>query len=124
MNTTMRNLTPHPVTFSAAIDGIPQMITLQPEPKLCRVETESHIAGMIDGAVPIQCQTYGEIKNLPDPQPNTVYVVSGLVLHALRIRGDTRADVIAPATGPRDNAMRNPQGHVIAVTTFNCLKAA
>lgn len=124
MKTTMRNLTPHPITFSAVIDGEPRMITLNPEPALCRVETESHIAAMIDGVVPIQCQTYGEIRNLPDPQPNTVYVVSGLVLHALRIRGDKRTDVIAPATGPRDNALRNAAGHTIAVTCFNALAAA
>lgn len=123
-NLTLLNLTPHQVSFSAVIDGKPQMITLEPEPVSCRVETESHNIGMIGGAIPIQCQTYGEIRNLPDPQPDTVYVVSGLVLHALKLRGETRADVVAPATGPRDNALRNANGHVIAVTTFNALQAA
>ena len=122
-NLTLLNLTPHAVSFSAVIDGKPQMITLEPEPVSCRVETESHNMGMIAGAIPIQCQTYGEIRNLPDPQPDTIYVVSGLVLHALKLRGETRADVVAPATGPRDNAIRNQHGHVVAVSCFNALAA-
>lgn len=118
------NLTPHEISFSGVIDGRPQMLTLEPEPVTCRVETEQHATGMIGGLLPTQCQTYGRINNLPAPKPNTVYVVSGLVLHALKLRGEARSDVVAPATGPRDNALRNANGHVLAVTVFNTMEAA
>jgi hypothetical protein len=121
VNTILRNLTPHPITFSGVIDGGPKMITIDPTNQPCRVETESHTRGMIDGTIPVQCQTYGAVTNLPDPAANVMYVVSGMVLHAMRIKGDTRQDVIAPATGPRDNCLRNANGHVVAVTAFNTL---
>lgn len=114
------NLVPHPITYSAIIDGRPQMITLPPEPAACRVQTESHDLGML-GHLPIQKQTFGEIHNLPDPIDGVVYVVSGIVLAALKAEGSTRHDIIAPATGPRDNPMRNADGQVLAVSRFNAL---
>lgn len=118
------NLTPHQISFSTVLDGRPRIIDVPPEDTPCRVDTEQHATGMINNILPTQYQRYGAVRNLPEPSPNTVYIVSGLVLHALRIAGSTRTDVVAPATGPRDNAMRNSLGHVLAVTTFNALKAA
>ena len=114
------NLCPHPITYSAVIDGRPQMVTLAPTDRPCRVQTESHDMGMLDH-LPIQRQTFGQIYNLPNPAPDTVYVVSGIVMSALKERGIERTDVIAPATGPRDNAMRNSDGQIVAVTRFQAL---
>ena len=121
MNTHLINLTSHAVTFSGIIDDQPQMITIEQREPPARVETKSHERGMIDGCIPIQCQTLGDITGLPAPKANTVYVVSTIVLNALKTQGSTRSDVIAPATGPRDNAIRNNDGQILAVTTFNSL---
>ena len=44
--------------------------------------------------------TYGEIYGLPDPQPNTLYVVSAHVLNALN---DTRPDVVSVANQIKTN---------------------
>lgn len=41
--------------------------------------------------------TFGKILNLPEPQPNTLYVVSAMVGSAL---GGSRDDVFCPGTGP------------------------
>lgn len=38
--------------------------------------------------------TFGQVQGLPDPAPDTVYIVSGMVSAAAR-----RADVVSPATG-------------------------
>jgi hypothetical protein len=119
MDTQLINATPHAVTFSGVIDGQPQMITIPPSGINCRVDTESHSRGMIDGYIPIQKQVYGRINHLPERQPNTHIIVSGLVLHAMRIQGMERDDVIAPATGPRDNALRDNDGRILAVALFN-----
>lgn len=116
-----KNLTPHPITISAVIDDRPVMLALPPEPSICRVQTESHALGTIGGIVHVQRQTFGAITGLPDPVPHTFYIVSGIVLNALKERGVTRPDVFAPATGPRDNAMRDSNGQVIAVTRLNAL---
>lgn len=39
-------------------------------------------------------QVFGQVQGLPDPQPNTLYIVSALVLSA-----SDRTDLVAPATG-------------------------
>lgn len=63
---------------------------------------------------------YGEVVGLPDPEPGVYYIVSALVLSALRESGSTRRDVIAPDTGP--TAVRDEKGNVIGVTRFIGLK--
>lgn len=44
-------------------------------------------------------QRFGEVQNLPAPQPGVRYIVSAMVLAALSGR---RPDVVAPATGHPD----------------------
>ena len=59
-------------------------------------------------------QVFGDVSGLPDPQPNTMYVVSAMVLGAL---AGSRSDVVAPATGHPD-CVRNDKGHVVSVPCF------
>jgi hypothetical protein len=47
--------------------------------------------------------------------PNTTYIVSLIVPHALR---GSRLDVVAPGTGPSDAPIRGERGQVVAVTRF------
>lgn len=56
--------------------------------------------------------TYGDMTGLPGPAPDTIYIVSSLVLAALQGKG--RTDVVAPDTGPP--AIRDAQGRIVAVT--------
>lgn len=59
-------------------------------------------------------QTMGQVTGLPDAQPDTIYIVSGMVLGALN---GTRPDVVAPDTGP--DAIRE-NGQITAVRGFVC----
>ena len=59
-------------------------------------------------------QSFGVVEGLPEPSPDTVYVVSAMVLSAL---SGSRADVVAPDTGP--DAIRE-NGQIKAVRGFVC----
>jgi len=59
-------------------------------------------------------QVFGDVQDLPEPIQDTKYIVSALVLAALR---GSRFDVVAPATGHKD-AIRNNDGQIISVPGF------
>lgn len=99
------NLTPHAVVIT---DGP----TFQPSGKVARVSVDLVPAGDIDG-VPVFDQTFGDIVDLPAPAPDTVYIVSALVLSAAKAAG--RTDCVAPNTA---QAVRNDAGHIISVPGF------
>lgn len=65
--------------------------------------------------IPVFSQQFGQIQGLPDPQPDTYYIVSGLVLDAAKAAG--RTDCLAPATGHHET-VRNAQGHIVSVPGF------
>lgn len=48
--------------------------------------------------IPLFKSEFGEIEGLPDPQPNTMYIVSALALKAIF----DRTDVVAPGNLQRD----------------------
>lgn len=58
--------------------------------------------------------SYGEIINLPEPQQDTLYIVSAIVLAAAKAAG--RTDCIAPATGHPDCKREN--GFIVSVPGF------
>ena len=59
-------------------------------------------------------QAFGQVEGLPEPQPDTVYIVSALVLSAL---AGSRPDVVAPDTG--GDAIRE-NGQIKAVRGLVC----
>lgn len=87
----------------------------QPSGIEARVASSQEVVGDLDGS-PIARTIFGEVQGLPDPQPDTIYIVSSLVLGALR---GSRPDVVAPDTGP--TAIRNNNGQIVAVTRFQVL---
>lgn len=99
------NLTPHAVTIT---DGP----TFPPSGIVARVSVQQVDDGMIDG-VPVKKQTFGDIVDLPSPSPDTVYIVSALVLSAAKAAG--RTDCVAPDTA---NAVRDENGHIVSVPGF------
>ena len=57
--------------------------------------------------------SYGKVNGLPEPVDGVVYIVSAMVLDALR---GVRDDLVAPATGHPDCVREN--GKVVSVPGF------
>lgn len=53
-----------------------------------------------EGGIPLFAPSYGEVEGLPSPQPDTIYIVSGMVLSAAPA---DRTDLVAPGDLVRDN---------------------
>lgn len=104
------NLTPHALT----IDGVG---TIQPSGCVARVSTVRTAMGSVQG-LRVVAQNFGAVEGLPPPKDGVVYVVSGMVLDAIKrsagAAGSSRSgrDVFAPDTGP--DAIRE-NGQIIAV---------
>ncbi len=115
------NLTPHAITFRNASGGFK---TIEPSGSVARVDSiaKTFTFQLIMG-VPVQEVEFGEIIDLPESDDSeSIFIVSGIVLEAMKQKGIRRSDVIAPATGPKDEAIRNEKGHIVAVTKFNGIK--
>lgn len=90
------NLTPHAITVGNT--------TFPPSGTVARVQ--AGFSPIVNG---VCHQTFGDITDLPEPQPDTRFIVSGLVFAAT-----DRPDVFAPATGHPD-VVRNESGHIVSV---------
>lgn len=108
---TLTNLTAHPLKFFTP-SGV---LEVQPSGQLARVFTHSHPIGEIAGMAVVR-PVFGDITGLPDPSDDQVFVVSQLVLTALRLAGVQRQDVVAPDTTPVGGAIRDAAGRVQGVT--------
>ena len=100
------NCTPHAI--SIIVDS--KTTTFEVSGIIPRVSTEQVEAPEIDG-FPCVTSTTGDVEGLPKQQPDTFYIVSGMVFAA-----SNRTDLIAPDTGK--TAIRNEKGHIVAVTRF------
>ncbi len=102
------NLTPHAITVLVAegVETIFLATTLAARVQVSSTDLDS-IAGFR-----LRTQTFGEVENLPAPQADTIYIVSAIVLAALKGR---RPDAGAPDTGP--DAVRE-NGQIKAVRGF------
>ena len=99
------NLTPHAVNFITA-DGV--QVNVAPEGIIARLEQHDVLSRWI-GRIPVYKTEYGQVQNLPDPQPDTIYIVSGMVLSQV----PEREDVLAPGA-----LIRNDEGQVIGAGGF------
>ena len=107
------NLTPHPIVVRTNGVGI----TIPTSGQVARVTSRQELASEIDIygiKIPVQRTIFGQVEGLPDPQPDTIYIVSGLVMSALK---GTRPDVVQPDTSPT-GAIRNENGQIVAVCGF------
>lgn len=111
------NLTPHALNIVDA-DGN-TILSVAPSGTVARVTTQQTVVGNIAG-IDIVRTVFGDIDGLPAPQPDTVYVVSTLVLQALKDAGVSRNDVVAPDTSPQ-SAVRNADGQIVGVKRFQVL---
>lgn len=111
------NCCPHPITFRNKEGQDHVFPKSEHQARVLETATPSEI----DREFPVYVGTFGEIDGLPEPQPGTMFIVSGLVLSALRDQGSTRTDVISPGTGPGDKTIRDEKGQILAVTRFKGL---
>jgi hypothetical protein len=106
------NLTPHKISIADEAGNIIREI--EPSGRLARTNSTQTVARVIDG-IPVVKTVLGEISDLPQPERDTVFVVSTLVAQAV---ADFRIhdDVVAPDTGP--TCIRDPEGRIVAVRRF------
>lgn len=98
------NLTQHDIVIALPGDT---RITIPPTAPAARMAVKTVSLTPV-GTVPVVTTEFGEVQNLPDAQPDTIYVVSTLI--AQRVK---RADVLSPDTGP--TAIRNSANQIEAV---------
>lgn len=115
------NLTPHNIVLVPAADsGETTRVILPPSGSVARVRwTRAPVCFALGGLVvgrltDIRPDPSAPIEGLPDPAPETVYIVSLPTLLALAAAGARRPDVWAPDT---ETALRDA-GRVIGVTGF------
>lgn len=102
------NLTPHDIQVAKEGDVI---TTFPTSGTVARVETMQEPKAPIKGFA-VASQKFGEVTGLLPKKINVYYIVSALVLNALK---GSRTDVIAPDTGP--SALR-ANGQIVAVRGF------
>ncbi len=94
------NLTEHDLNLHDEDGNL--VMTVPPSGRMARLgETRRKLKKFISG-VPIFNTTYGELKGLPAPQVDTIYVVSGMT----RAECKDREDVYQPGELIRDEAGR------------------
>lgn len=98
---TIINLTPHAITF---LDGNNSVLaTIEPSGVVARASQTRERVSEVNG-IPVNQCSYGAVTGLPDPQPETIYLVSALTAQACR----NRSDVFIV-----DDAVRNESGQII-----------
>ena len=80
----LANLTPHPVNIF--VDGV-EKIVIPPSGIVPRCSQSEEQVGAVDG-IPVSQQTFGEVSDLPAPQPGVYLIVSRLVAAACPNRDD------------------------------------
>jgi len=100
------NLTPHALNFMPEGPDGPT-VTIPPSGQVarCAVDRVQVDTVAVDGiTVPVNQTQFGAVTGLPDPQPDTIYIVSAVVAQAV----PDRPDVFIV-----DDAVRDDQGRII-----------
>lgn len=99
----IRNLTPHVIKLNSGKE-------FPPPPPGDEARIKAYYTPFDENGV---CQVmFGEPENVPEPDTDTLYVVSGMVSAAM----PDRHDVVSPATGHPDCVREN--GQVVSVPGF------
>ena len=106
------NLTPHAITIRTAEGDL----TVPPSGAVARACTRELETEPVSG-VPAVIRRFDGVEGPPPEEEGVTYIVSSLVIAALENNFDERSartDVVAPDTG--STAIRNSDGHIVAVT--------
>lgn len=101
------NLTPHALNISAG----GQSLEIPASGIVARCAQSNIVVGEVNG-IPVTRQIFGEVVDLPEYEPNTLYIVSRLVASAK----PERNDLLIPGALLRDEA-----GKVIGCDGFSVL---
>lgn len=105
-NYTLVNCTQHDVVIHKE-DGT--VVVLEPSGLVPRVNSETTEIGSVNG-IPIVQSKLTDVDDIPDPKPNTIYIVSSFVSASL----PNRNDVLSPDTSPQ-SVIRDESGRIIGV---------
>ena len=95
------NLTPHAlVIYRSQEDGDP--ITVTPSGTVARIATRALETELVGDGIPVTSTALIGIQGLPEPQPDVMYITSGMVVEHLGAWGPQRMDVVAPGELRRD----------------------
>lgn len=108
------NCTPHAINVQTE-QGI---ITIPPSGISIRVASEQVQVGKING-IPVMKTKFTSV-DLPQPEQDTFFIVSTVVLQACKEMGIQRDDLIAPDTSPQ-SAVRDGTGQIVAIRRFQVL---
>jgi hypothetical protein len=105
-NLNIVNLTPHTLNLMPAGPAGP-VVTIPPSGLVarCAVDRVQVDTVAVDGiTVPVNQTQFGSVSDLPDPQPDTIFVVSALTAQAVPERKDVYIT---------DDVVRDDQGRII-----------
>lgn len=94
------NLTPHKITIIGT-DG-ETVREIAPSGTIARAASVVVDDGSVDG-VPIVRTTFGQVEGLPEPDSETMYIVSSLTVSAARRSDRTTEDLLIPGRMVRDS---------------------
>jgi len=115
------NLTPHDIIITN--ENCRPLLTIRRSGVIARVRQSRKLTEVLIASerlddvtthlvqIPVVRTTYGEVEGLPEPQPNTYYIVSIIVAQALR---GERDDLLYPDTGP-GSVCRDQDGRIVGV---------
>lgn len=105
------NLTPHPViVYDANGDTLLLTIPSSGEARCAQVRELVGTCEYNGVEVPLYSTSFGQVSGVPDPQYDTLYIVSALTAQALLGQRD---DLVIP-----DNMVRNSTGQVVGCRGF------
>ena len=114
------NLTPHAVNLWE--NGSVETLLVPPENVPARCEETSDVVATVhlrrpgtpyDVEFPIKVMHFGNVTGLPDPEPDTWYIVSRMVAEAL----PDRDDLVYPT-----DLLRDPMGVIIGCGAFGVVE--
>ena len=89
------NLTPHTLNIADRDGNV--IVAIPPSGTVARIAVTRRQCGVTEEGIPLFITEYGEPEGLPDPQPSTIYVVSGMFLSHV-----SRPDLYQPGELVRD----------------------
>jgi hypothetical protein len=110
----LKNYTPHEVSiFSSLGEKIETLPTLG----IARV-LETTTTGIPVNGIPVVSKKYSEVTGLPEPEDGVIFVVSQMVLSAMK----DRRDIMCPDTGS-ESSVRDSEGKLLGVRRLQCAPA-
>jgi len=99
------NLTPHPLNLM----GDEGELVIPPSGRIARAREERELIEylILEGRkIPVYKVRYGEVIDLPPPEPGVIYVVSSITAQAVARTDPGRDDVVIPGDPVRDQEGR------------------